>query len=407
MAIAILGGASCLGAEPYPPDVAMPAYRLPEALRTSDGTVVTTAEQWSKGRRQETLELFRTHVYGRVPTTKYKQSFQVVREDKMALAGAATLREVDVRITRGDKSLNIRVHLFFPNKIDKPQLFYNTGIYTYVWLLRNEKPESHRGRVMLIDARQQFDKEPKAFGNKRNRIADAHRQWIETRYRDGWAERFEDDDVKLYHTTDFAYHKVSVVFWQTDAEDRPAIVTEPYQKAFTAANMAREQAFYDSALQFAVQARRGDRTVEIRFSLNPDDSFATVWGDAVRKAFAAELAELTKDIAEARERNKATKAFIDGLALQVTWTHRHYVADEEYIPFDPAGEPDEYIAAFLEREIAKPILRWQDSPQLGYEILPNKYFYRYQPPRPASELLAEFWALEKEAEGMLQRVGGK
>ena len=120
MAIAILGGASCLGAEPYPPDVAMPAYRLPEALRTSDGTVVTTAEQWSKGRRQETLELFRTHVYGRVPTTKYKQSFQVVREDKMALAGAATLREVDVRITRGDKSLNIRVHLFFPNKIDKP-----------------------------------------------------------------------------------------------------------------------------------------------------------------------------------------------------------------------------------------------------------------------------------------------
>jgi type I restriction enzyme M protein len=55
------------------------------------------------------------------------------------------------------------------------QLFYNTGIYTYVWLLRNEKPESHRGRVMLIDARQQFEKEPKAFGNKRNRIADAHR----------------------------------------------------------------------------------------------------------------------------------------------------------------------------------------------------------------------------------------
>ena len=287
------------------------------------------------------------------------------------------------------------------------QLFYNTGIYTYVWLLRNEKPESHRGRVMLIDARQQFDKEPKAFGNKRNRIADAHRQWIETRYRDGWGERFEDDDVKLYHTTDFAYHKVGVVFWQTDAEDRPAIVTEPYQKAFTAANMAREQAFYDSALQFAVQARRGDRTVEIRFSLNPDDSFATVWGDAVRKAFAAELAELTKDIAETRERNKAMKAFIDGLALQVTWTHRHYVADDEYIPFDPAGEPAEYIPAFLEREIAKPIIRWQDSPQLGYEILPNKYFYRYQPPRPASELLAEFWALEKEAEGMLQRVGGK
>ena len=95
---------------------------------------------------------------------------------------------------------------------------------------------------------------------------------------------------------------------------------------------------------------------------------------------------------------------IDGLALEVNWTHRHYVADDEYIPFDPDGDPADYIPAFLEREIARPIIRWQDSPQLGYEILPNKYFYRYQPPKPASELLAEFWALEKEAEGMLEKL---
>ena len=39
---------------------------------------------------------------------------------------------------------------------------------------------------------------------------------------------------------------------------------------------------------------------------------------------------------------------------------------------------------------------------LGYEILPNKYFYRYQLPTPAKELLAEFWKLEKEAEKMLE-----
>ena len=70
--------------------------------------------------------------------------------------------------------------------------------------------------------------------------------------------------------------------------------------------------------------------------------------------------------------------------------------DDEYIPH---GED---IEAFLTREIAKPIIRWEDSPQLGYEILPNKYFYRYQPPPPAKELLAEFWRLEKEAERMLQ-----
>ncbi|MHC1744993.1 MAG: hypothetical protein AB9873_18475 [Syntrophobacteraceae bacterium] len=82
--------------------------------------------------------------------------------------------------------------------------------------------------------------------------------------------------------------------------------------------------------------------------------------------------------------------------VTVEWTHRHYVKDDEYIPH---GED---IEAFLHREIAKPIIRWEDSPQLGYEILPNKYFYRYQPPTPAKELLAEFWRLEKEAEALLK-----
>ena len=110
------------------------------------------------------------------------------------------------------------------------QLFYNTGIFTYIWLLRNEKPESHRKRVMLIDARKQFEKEPKSFGNKRNRITDTHRAWIEHRYRKGWSKGFQDEDVKLFQTTDFAYHKVGVVFWQTDENDQPAIITEPYKR---------------------------------------------------------------------------------------------------------------------------------------------------------------------------------
>ena len=84
--------------------------------------------------------------------------------------------------------------------------------------------------------------------------------------------------------------------------------------------------------------------------------------------------------------------------LSVEWTHRHYVSEDEYIP---SGED---IEAFLKREIAKPIICWEDSPQLGYEILPNKYFYRYQPPTPAIELLAEFWKLEKEAENLLKAL---
>jgi type I restriction enzyme M protein len=257
------------------------------------------------------------------------------------------------------------------------QLFYNTGIFTYIWLLRNDKPANHKGRVMLIDARQQFEKEPKAFGSKRNRMTDAHREWIETRYQKGWKVDakggFDDTNVKLFKTQDFAFHKVKVVFWQTDAQNQPATVTEPYEKAFTAASLKKEQEFHASDITFRLRVKAQGKEKTITIALKPADSAAKKL-----KAALGESASLWPEI------------------LSVEWTHRHYVADDEYIPH---GED---IAAFLEREIAKPIIRWEDSPQLGYEILPNKYFYRYQPPTPAKDLLAEFWRLEKAAEKMLK-----
>ena len=100
-----------------------------------------------------------------------------------------------------------------------------------------------------------------------------------------------------------------------------------------------------------------------------------------------------KKHANAGEQRKALKRFIDSLEVgSIQWTHRNYVNDGEYIPH---GED---IEAFLKREIAKPIIRWEDNPQLGYEILPNRYFYKYQPPTPARDLLDEFCRLEKVAE---------
>jgi type I restriction enzyme M protein len=253
------------------------------------------------------------------------------------------------------------------------QLFYNTGIFTYIWLLRTEKPDSHRGRVMLVDARKQFEKEPKAFGNKRNRMTEGHRRWIEARYKDGWVEGFADSDVKLFGNRDFAFHKVGVVFWQTDEHDQPAVVTEPYEKAFTAANLKKEQEFYDSELSFRVRVKVGSREIVRSLKLGAKDNAA--------KGFKS----LVEDGPE---------------VVDVEWTHRHYVKDDEYVPH---GQD---IGTFLAREIAKPIIRWEDGPQLGYEILPNKYFYKYTPPVPAEELLAEFWRLEKQAEAMLAGLVG-
>jgi type I restriction enzyme M protein len=313
------------------------------------------------------------------------------------------------------------------------QLFYNTGIFTYIWLLTNNKPASHKGRVMIIDARQQFDKEPKSFGNKRNRILDEHRQWIEERYRNGWKAGYEDEFMKIFKTKEFAYHKVSVVFWQTNEKDKPAYVTEPYTKTFSNANIKKEQEFYDSDLVFGIKLRldcpltltlsrqgRGNTknsspltggdegegvilcTSEkaMEFTLSQKDDFSDIFEKKVREAFAGEIKTLTKDLKAAGEKNKAITAFIKSLNVEAEFTHRHYVSDNEYIQY---GED---IEEFLKREIGKQIIRWQDSPQLGYEILPNKYFYKYQPPKKADVALKEFWELEKEATRMLANLGG-
>ena len=177
---------------------------------------------------------------------------------------------------------------------------------------------------------------------------------------------------KIFPREDFAYHKVSVVFWQFDEKDQPATITESYEKTFTAANLKKEQEFYDSDLTFRIRLK-SDKGEEVKtLRLTPNDNAARKF-----KALMEDKPEI----------------------LSSEWTHRHYVKDDEYIP---QGED---IEAFLKREIAKPIIRWQDSPQLGYEILPNKYFYRYQPPTPAKDLLKEFWRLEKEAEKLLEGLG--
>lgn len=282
------------------------------------------------------------------------------------------------------------------------QMFYNTGIFTYIWLLRNEKPASHRGRVMIIDARKQFEKEPKAFSQKRNRMTDAHRQGIEERYRNGWEDGYSDDNVKIFvnngEQKDFAYHKVSVVFWQIDENDKPAIITEKYEKSFTAANIAREQAFYDSELEFnlGLTDKESGCYAIVAFTLQPEDSFSKTYERIVRQAFPSQIEKITRTFTDATAKKKAVKRFIDALEVHAHWTHRHYVKDDEYIPY---GED---IEGFLKREITKPIIRWEDSSQLGYEILPNKYFYRYKPPTPAKDLLDQFWALERDAEKMLK-----
>jgi hypothetical protein len=98
----------------------VPAFTLPALLSANNGKVINTKGDWMKIRRPEILEHFRANVFGRVPTTPYKMDFKIINEDPKAINGTAKLKQVDITIAAGGKSLVIRLILFVPANISKP-----------------------------------------------------------------------------------------------------------------------------------------------------------------------------------------------------------------------------------------------------------------------------------------------
>ncbi len=88
------------------------------------------------------------------------------------------------------------------------ELFYNTGISTYIWLLTNRKPAARRGKVQLIDASELYEKMPKSHGNKRRRISDTQVEEIARLYT-AFAKT-EDKRVRLFDNADFGYREIRV-----------------------------------------------------------------------------------------------------------------------------------------------------------------------------------------------------
>jgi pimeloyl-ACP methyl ester carboxylesterase len=98
----------------------VPSYTLPDLMTALDGTKVTKPETWTKIRRDEILELFRENVFGRVPGTKYEETFKMVNIDKVAMNGSATLKQIEITITSGGNQLVIHLSLFTPNNSKSP-----------------------------------------------------------------------------------------------------------------------------------------------------------------------------------------------------------------------------------------------------------------------------------------------
>lgn len=181
--------------------------------------------------------------------------------------------------------------------------------------------------------------------------------------------------------------------------------TEPFDVQLNNANVKRKFDIFGD-LEFTVVLKQAHMDADgraagvtehtVTFTYDGSDAFDTL----LARALLAQQPE-----ALAGKSVKDIKNYLKVAALEATYTHRHYVVDNEYIPYDPdATNRAGYIEAFLTREIEYPIIRWQEAEQLGYEILPNKYFYRYEEPTPSDQLIYEFWQLEEQAEAILTQI---
>ena len=314
------------------------------------------------------------------------------------------------------------------------QLFYNTGISTYVWVLTNRKEPHRRGRVQLSDGRQLFVKMRKSLGNKRNKIGDprddarepdhiADLTRIHGNFEDGETRPITDEDPvtheprtrprvvsRVFGNEDFGYRKVTVErplrlnFAAT--EERSARIEE--QKAFQ--NLAKSKKRPGPAHDAEV-AEGHVRQAVIRSMLR---SLADQTGGEVvrdREAFVEVLrsAEAASGVKLAAAERKAVLAALGERDPEGTICRDRKgnpepdaeLRDTETVPL--RQDVDEYI----EREVRPHVPdAWVDKSKtkVGYEIPLNRHFYVYEPPRPLEEIESDLQALEQDIAGLLSDV---
>ena len=305
------------------------------------------------------------------------------------------------------------------------QLFYNTGIATYVWVLTNRKRPARRGKVQLIDATSFWVLLRKSLGAKRREVPFERKQDILrllADFEDGATRRVDRDSEerevavnRVYPTTHFGFRKITV--------ERP-LRLDFQASPERIARLDDERAFANLAVSRKKgAARAGDekagreQQAAIRTMLRslPDKLFldrAAFEDELFRAARDAELkfaAPIRKAILSAlSERNAEAEICRDGDGRPEPDPE---LRDTENVPLR------EDVGSFFEREV-KPHVpdAWIDTtrrdPQdgevglVGYEINFNRYFYEYRPPRPLEEIEADIQQVEKEIVAMLQEMSG-
>ncbi len=300
------------------------------------------------------------------------------------------------------------------------QLFYNTGIATYIWVLNNHKPEKRQGNVQLIDATGLWTSMRKSLGDKRREITPAQIEEITRLF-----ESFEGNQrSKIFESTNFGYRKVTIerplrLDFQVSPERIKRLKEHPVFVGLAHSKKKEQQA----RLFEENEGRKRQEQILAMLARMPKEIFTcrTEFEKALDATLTPSLS-LRGRGSEGEGRLKLETPLRK--ALLAALSERNETA-EICIDKDGSPEPDpdlrdtenvplkEDIEAYFEREVRPHVPdAWVNTSLLdpkdgkvgrvGYEINFNRYFYVYQPPRALDEIEAEIKKLQDEIAEMLK-----
>jgi len=276
-------------------------------------------------------------------------------------------------------------------------MFFNTGIATYVWVLDNAKREERRGKVQLIDATGFDSKMPKSLGSKRVEISDEDRKTILSAY----ADFAESDISRVLDNEDFGYWTITVerplrlAFQVTDEQVETVVADKRFKgfdpDALAASLLAVKSQRYTSREDFLGTVTRGVKDRRMKFS-------------AVQaKALCDLLGERDEDASIGRDKKgniEPDTKMRDTENIPFGWndTDKHAEAN---------GAREAVIDAYMKAEVLPHVEgAWVDhsKTKVGYEIPHTRHFYKYVPPRTLDEIDADLEKVAAEIMEMLRVV---
>lgn len=264
-------------------------------------------------------------------------------------------------------------------------LFYNTGIATYIWLINNNKPEQRHNKVQLINANGAdfYTMLRRNLGKKRVEISEDQSTTVLGIY-----EAFEESKLsKIFDTTDFGYTKVCV--------------ERPLRLRFDLTEQQRQLLQLDAT----VLKLKDNRAQELATALEKLALLAP-WNDDAIFFNALNTALTWKPVAGLVKVLRAYLAERDETAVPLLDANGKQVPDSELRDFENVPLKDDIDAYFIREVLPHVPDAWmyRSKDKIGYEISFTKYFYEYIPLRTTTEIAAELLALDEETENLLREV---